>query len=534
MSDTKRKEEICMIFAGSADAGKSTLGGVLLTGELDNGNGKARVHMARHTHEVEQGKTSDISIKHLDITEGKDIVMIDVCGQQKYQKTTARAMTGQDADVATLVVAANRGLTEVAEEHLGYISHLEMPLVVAVTREDLATPSSMKQLQRQLINTLTKDLGYTIKVINTVTPRFLNKSMGDIIQLYTVKYGGKRVDEIKKAIVDYGKTFKFDACNLTDEEKSNVKEIFNEVIKAQEEEDAATMVDVVMDFLDNPKIVPVMILSNKTGYYISVFRSLLANLKSREKWDSPEHGGSLIRIDGVFNPPGIGMVVSGLLKGADVSKGDELYMGPFNKEFMKIKVKSLHNNIKQPIEILTPKHRGCLAITADTKLLRESKKNRGKGLGIRKGMVVISNPKQMDNVCYEFMATVKILYHSTSISSRFMSTVHCSMVRQEARITIMNTDEFEKKESTKDRKSDRLILRTDDKAIVKFRFTKRPEYIAPGSRFFFRSGKTIGTGVVDSVLPISKDPRGPEPMKRRFMGKKMHIKRKAIGKKINV
>lgn len=46
---------------GGADAGKSTLLGVITQGELDNGKGNARLNMFRHLHEVQSGRTSSIS-----------------------------------------------------------------------------------------------------------------------------------------------------------------------------------------------------------------------------------------------------------------------------------------------------------------------------------------------------------------------------------------------------------------------------------------------------------------------------------------
>lgn len=50
-----------MAVMGSADAGKSTLLGVLTQGQLDNGRGRARLNMFRHLHEVQSGRTSSIS-----------------------------------------------------------------------------------------------------------------------------------------------------------------------------------------------------------------------------------------------------------------------------------------------------------------------------------------------------------------------------------------------------------------------------------------------------------------------------------------
>lgn len=53
--------EIRVAVLGNADAGKSTLLGVLTQGNLDNGRGKARLNMFRHLHEIQSGRTSSIS-----------------------------------------------------------------------------------------------------------------------------------------------------------------------------------------------------------------------------------------------------------------------------------------------------------------------------------------------------------------------------------------------------------------------------------------------------------------------------------------
>ena len=48
-------------MVGNADAGKSTLLGVLTQGQLDNGRGQARLNLFRHLHEIQSGRTSCIS-----------------------------------------------------------------------------------------------------------------------------------------------------------------------------------------------------------------------------------------------------------------------------------------------------------------------------------------------------------------------------------------------------------------------------------------------------------------------------------------
>ena len=42
--------DIGITIAGSVDSGKSTLVGVITTNELDNGNGSARLSVAKHPH----------------------------------------------------------------------------------------------------------------------------------------------------------------------------------------------------------------------------------------------------------------------------------------------------------------------------------------------------------------------------------------------------------------------------------------------------------------------------------------------------
>ena len=53
--------KICV--SGNVDSGKSTLIGVLTTGELDNGRGKSRLNVFTHPHEVESGRSSSVSLE---------------------------------------------------------------------------------------------------------------------------------------------------------------------------------------------------------------------------------------------------------------------------------------------------------------------------------------------------------------------------------------------------------------------------------------------------------------------------------------
>lgn len=63
-------------------------------------------------------------------------------------------------------------------------------------------------------------------------------------------------------------------------------------------------------------------------------------------------------------------------------------------------------------------------------------------------------------------------------------TVHCGSIRQTASILSMSQE----------------CLRTGDKALIRFRFIKYPEYIVPGQRMVFREGRTKAVGNVVNIF----------------------------------
>ena len=79
MAEIKNKKQICVVIAGSVDSGKSTFVGVLDQNKLDDGNGFARKFVAKHKHEIECGRTSDISVRSIN-TDEKSIILVDLCG----------------------------------------------------------------------------------------------------------------------------------------------------------------------------------------------------------------------------------------------------------------------------------------------------------------------------------------------------------------------------------------------------------------------------------------------------------------------
>ncbi len=64
------------------DAGKSSMLGVLVKGDLDDGRGKARVNLFRHKHEIESGRTSSVGMEIMGFDSTGNIITSDNPGRK--------------------------------------------------------------------------------------------------------------------------------------------------------------------------------------------------------------------------------------------------------------------------------------------------------------------------------------------------------------------------------------------------------------------------------------------------------------------
>ena len=183
---------------------------------------------------------------------------------------------------------------------------------------------------------------------------------------------------------------------------------------------------------------------------------------------------SVFIIDEAFKVVGVGLVVSGLVKEGIIRIGDKISIGPFMGKFKEVIVKSIHDNFRNNIEYLEAGFSGCLNI----KPVNSKKEPINKTM-IKRGKVCLKTPKCIR----EFEAEITILHHPTTIKVNYQPFIHCGPVRQCARICHM----------------DKQLIRTGDKAIVKFKFMFHPEFVETDSTLIFREGKTKGIGKIISV-----------------------------------
>jgi len=234
--------------------------------------------------------------------------------------------------------------------------------------------------------------------------------------------------------------------------------------------------DVVMTATNftTERICPIFQVSNVTGENLDLLRHFLNLLTTRVQYD--ESDSAEFQIDDTYTVPGVGTVVSGTTMKGTITCNDTLLLGPDPLgHFAPLSVKSIHRK-RLPVSEVKGGQSASFAL-----------KKQVKRTAIRKGMVLVS-PNVQPKGCWEFEGELLVLHHPTTISANYQAMLHCGSIRQTASIVYMSLDH----------------MRTGDKATVRFRFLKNPEYLHEGQRLVFREGRTKAIGSVIKLLPDIK------------------------------
>ncbi len=433
--EPKSDQEIGIVIAGSVDSGKSSTIGVLISDTLDDGRGSARAKVAIHPHEIETGQTSDISTRNI-ASDGKNIVLIDLCGHEKYLKTTTFGITGYFPDYAIITVASNRGILKMTREHLGILFYMQIPTIILITRIDIAP-----------------------------------------VDIYNSTVGG-----IKKICNLYGKKAFF---------VNSLAELSLDPVERTKVENTnyGNFVNMIEKMKTTDTIIPIITTSNKTGFYMDTFKKMLFSLEPRNIWSdisTVQHNTGTFYVDNTYTPVGIGLVVSGIMRGKTIKVNDTMYIGPIDNKFIQVRIRSIHNNIKQSIAELNHHHRGCFAIAPVDKKIELGRKN------IMRGTVLVTHVSQFVNLKATIKCEIEILHHSALIQIGYSPVLHIGTIRQSASVSGI----YEIKQNNTDDYDSKTNLKTRDKAIVDFTFCYNHGYVESGMIFFFREGTTRGVGKI--------------------------------------
>jgi GTPase len=137
----------------------SSIIGCLTTGIKDNGRGLSRSYVFNFAHELKSGRTSSIAHQILGFDyEGKvvnyqginklswgEIVkksakiisFLDLCGHEKYIRTTILGLTSSFPDICMIMIDANNGVKPMTKEHIFLCVTLKIPFIIVVSKIDI-------------------------------------------------------------------------------------------------------------------------------------------------------------------------------------------------------------------------------------------------------------------------------------------------------------------------------------------------------------------------------------------------------------
>ncbi|KAI1317564.1 P-loop containing nucleoside triphosphate hydrolase protein [Xylariaceae sp. FL0255] len=363
--------ETRIAVVGNVDAGKSSMLGVLVKGDLDDGRGKARVNLFRHKHEIETGRTSSVGMEIMGFdtagnvitsdTPGrklsweeigkrsaKVITFTDLAGHERYLRTTVFGLLSSSPNYCLLMVAANNGLIGMSKEHLGLALALNVPIMVVITKIDICPPNILEQTIQQITKILKSPGAKKL-------PIFIN----------------------------------------------NREECIN----------------TASQFVSQ-RICPIFQISNVTGQNMDLVRTFLNILPHHGHYDS--EAPFEFQVNDTFSVPFVGTVVSGIVKSGVVHAGDNILIGPDSLgQFMQTTIRSIER-----------KRIGVPAASAGQSASFALKKVKKKD--VRKGMVVLPRVEgqPLPTVHREFVAEVLILSHATTIKTKYQAMLHVGPVSQ--------------------------------------------------------------------------------------------------------
>lgn len=201
-------EQLRVSLTGNTTSGKSSLLGTLSTSTLDNGRGKSRLSLLKHRHEIVSGVTSSLAQElfgyqeaepgtvvprtkivnyasgnvsswddiHHASDKGRLIFVTDSAGHPRYRRTTVRGLVSWAPHWTLCCIAADDqedssgkiGATSTSNEilgsaglgvdlskaHLDLCLKLNLPLVVVITKLDLATKTGLRDTLAKVLTTL--------------------------------------------------------------------------------------------------------------------------------------------------------------------------------------------------------------------------------------------------------------------------------------------------------------------------------------------------------------------------------------------
>jgi len=223
-------------------------------------------------------------------------------------------------------------------------------------------------------------------------------------------------------------------------------------------------------------VTPVFTISSVDGTNVPLLRPFFILLPSRRSWAQQDQLPAEFLIDQFFNVGGVGLVVAGTLLSGHVALNHNLMMGPNNQgKFNQVTVKSIHH-MRTSVPALLPGQTGAFVVRSRTK-------EHVRQFGIRKGMVLLDTAVE-PVATRTFTCDVLVLHSQTTMRVNYQPILYARNVRQCVRIVEMDKD----------------VLRTGVRAVVRFEFMYRPEFLQKDTKVLFTEGKTKAIGTICELI----------------------------------
>ena len=473
MGERMTIESSRIAVVGQVDSGKSTTIGVLKTNKLDDGRGLVRVTTVKH--EADSGRTSTVghhylinetpyvkndnyyTIAKIGTVPKEVTTILDLCGHQKYFKTTMYGVYGSFIDFGIVLIGANAGITDngMTIEHITLFLAHKIPFIILVTKIDM-TPANILEV--------------TVKQIN----RYIGKFFQRKLEYYTTEQ----------------------SPNLSDNLLNNLS-----------------------NFKYENKVVPVIFISNVTGLNLPFLKQFLFNMRSKQfltnlnskniiqnpiDQTNQINQSTLFSLDNCYTVKGTGLVVSGFTKRGKIINGSKLFLGPVDGKFMEVVVRSIHNCIREPINELKTGESGGLALR-----LVNHRKDIYEKKNFKKGQVIISDESDIDKyLCHGFIGTITIGRHSTNIKSGYQAMIQCNSLRESIKLIIPESESIKKNDDVDavagssdaiTKPTENNSLRVASTTIVHIYFIHGIRYLEP-DEYMLREGLTKGWGTVTELI----------------------------------
>jgi GTPase len=434
-TQTSLVTDVAFASTGHVNAGKSTLLSVIFHQVTDDSHGSARKEIASK-NDIDLKRTTTIVSRSRVFTDSQGnqraYTLIDLCGHSKYLKNTARGIAGEFPDYAFVVVGANDGDISIrgsgisgnmTEEHMRLLMVNNIPFMFVVTHMDVAIYEQFK-----------------------ITMNSIKRICESCIKSRPTMYASSKFEDYKtfeKSSECLPPRSTYVAPLMTPQKRKSI-DVIKQILQDSSSKKQTNF--------------PVILVSNVNGYGVDVVMEVITGLKARPFWQNdisnPDAtipvpstisnffhskigeteikptSGTVFYINGAFNPPGVGLVVSGINRGRSITKTSELFIGPINGKFIPIRVKSLHNNVRQSTDTLGDHHRGCIAFAYDNKVCGTLNKDM-----LLRGQLVVSREFIKDRLCYRFTSGFMIFNSSVTFSHGYCATVHMGIIRSAVRLT---------------------------------------------------------------------------------------------------